>query len=121
MMYGMAFKMNDVTHHISGFITWQTEIRELYRNYLLVDSILNQSTKLPNETRSSFKLLHHKSTTALERFIRELDDPATHPHAIKQVVFSKHVIIMKQLNKSIDDLISQHSLCQYQQLDCPLS
>ncbi|AUD01787.1 hypothetical protein CWM47_08110 [Spirosoma pollinicola] len=108
-MYGTCFKKSQTaTSQISGFLTWQAEIRELYRNYFLIDLILNQSTKLSNESRSNFKYIKKGLMTALERFISELDEPKTRPYDAQKVIFSKHVSMIKQLNKSIDDLVTQH-------------
>ncbi len=110
-MYGISFtKLQVENSQLSGFLTWQAEIRELYRNYFLIDLILNQSTKLSHESRSNFKHLKNGLTIALERFISELDEPKTRPYAAQKVVFNKHVSTMKRLNKSIDDLVTQYSL-----------
>lgn len=105
-----SYPVTDKNRNVTSVSTWQREIKQLHRNFFVIDTILSQSVGLSFETAKRYTALQQTIMTTMERLLAELDQSEAtkatkgdkSSHLLKQ-----HAIIMSQLNARVDSMVRE--------------
>lgn len=108
-MYTTGFSVSAVANQLAKQANWECQVHEMYSNYELLTLLLSQRTTISADYRLKCCQLKQELMHMLEQFTSELEDDTTNSEILKQIIFSKHVNEMQQLNQSVGVLISQQT------------
>lgn len=89
---------------------WDGEIRNLYKNFYLIELILCQPNGLSNQTRFRYQHLHRLVLETMEIFLADLDEldaKNSFRPVNSRYVLRKHAAIMRELNTAVDRLVME--------------
>lgn len=105
-----AYSATGKNRNVTSVSTWQREIKQLHRNFFVIDTILSQSRGLSYETTKRYMALQQTIMTTMEGLLAELDQAEANK-TIKgdksTRLLRQHAIIMKQLNARVDSIVRE--------------
>ncbi len=94
---------------------WDGEVKNLYKNFYLIELILCQPNGLSSQAVARYQKLQQLLLETVEQFLTELDS-FDQKKAIGLTssceMLRKHALVMKELNASVDALIMELQMGQ---------